>query len=293
MSGIESSNYTGNKEPRGVPNPTQKAVKVGGTNSTGVSTTSTSDTSSELVYFRRYLDFNRLTFSFHAVGSQSSTFDYHSGLRVSADITAIRQEFNLTGLYGCAPESYCASCKPFGSDGSIFQLIPIALGVTVVNTTRATIPRLIIINTGSIRFDLVEGPFTVDDSFIVSPFTDGFQYIPNVPYSIASKVDAGLNADPGDSKKRDLSTTDFDFAAQAFTGKDSCVDAVLDTVFVPGFNHEGLKKRTAPMTRGNHKRQVITPGYVTTGEFHTIHSPFLSKRQTQSRLTSNQLFALT
>jgi hypothetical protein len=47
------------------------------------------------------------------------------------------------------------------------------------------VPRLILLNTGSVRFDLPKGPFTFDDSFIVSPFTDAFEYIPDVPYSAA------------------------------------------------------------------------------------------------------------
>ncbi|TKA29953.1 hypothetical protein B0A49_13873, partial [Cryomyces minteri] len=77
------------------------------------------------------------------------------------------------------------SCKPFGAPGNIFPLLQTALAATVINQSRAGIPRLILINTGSIRFDLVKGPFTYDDSFIVSPFIDAFEFIPNVPYSIA------------------------------------------------------------------------------------------------------------
>src|ERR1700761_9487035 len=89
----------------------------------------------------------------------------------------------------------CQSCQPFGSDGNIFTgLLDPALRETVVNKSRADIPRLIIINTGSIRFDLVEGPFTFDDAFIVSPFTDAFQFIPDVPYDQAKQVLGILNA---------------------------------------------------------------------------------------------------
>jgi len=49
------------------------------------------------------------------------------------------------------------------------------------------------VNTGSIRFDLVKGPFTYDDSFIVSPFNDAFQYIASVPYKYAKNVIYNLN----------------------------------------------------------------------------------------------------
>ena len=264
LSGIQSSNFTGNLQPKGVPNPTTKAVpKVAATATASASfPSSTANASnSSMVYSRRYLDWNRLTFAYHAVGSQDGTFDYHSGLRVTSDITTTRKELNLTALYGCAPETYCASCKPYGADGNIYSsLLTTALGTTVVNSTRATIPRLIIINSGSIRFDLIQGLFTYDDSFIVSPFTDGFQYIPTVPYSAASQVLAGLNS-AGDNDKRELHTSDFDFSALA---GDICPDASL------GSTPFGSKPQS--LTRSLHRRQTtpaLTPGYTTMDDFGT------------------------
>lgn len=159
MSGINSSTFKGNFKPRGVPNPTQKAIKV--LNSTQPATTTVSPSTSGMVYSRRYLDWNRLTFGYHAGKSQDNTFDLRSGLRVTKEIDEARKALNLTFLYGCAPESYCQFCKPFLAKGSIFSLVQEALATTVVNASRADVPRLIIINTGSIRFDLVQGPFTL------------------------------------------------------------------------------------------------------------------------------------
>lgn len=168
MSGLESDTYTGLQNPRGVPNPTTPAVKL----STATASASaglpfpTNATSSALRYSRRYIDWNRLSFAYHAGGSQD-TFDYHSGLRVSSEITSDRQALNLSAFYGCAPQTYCISCVPYRSNGSLFSLLDKALAATVVNPDRADVARLIIINTGSVRFDLVQGPFTYDDSFIV------------------------------------------------------------------------------------------------------------------------------
>lgn len=65
--------------------------------------------------------------------------------------------------------------------------------IQCVALTAHSIPRYIIVNSGSIRFDLVQGPFTYDDSFIVSPFDDAFQYIASVPYKFAKNVLGGLN----------------------------------------------------------------------------------------------------
>ena len=253
MSGIKSSTFHGNVKPRGVPNPSTPAVVR--SNNTGTPAKSPFDTTP--LYSRRYLDWNRLTFEYHATGSQDATFDYHSGVRVSQEITSERQKLNLTTLYGCAPQTWCQFCKPFGDEGNIASLLEVALAATVINKTRADIPRLIIINTGSIRFDLVKGPFTYDDSFIVSPFKDAFQYIPDVRYEIASKVLGVLNAGPF-QKKRDLESRDFGF--QPLTG-DTCVDGVIFQ------DRDSLKARSTPMTRGMHRRQgpALTPGYVTTG----------------------------
>lgn len=199
MSGIKSSSFHGKMKPRGVPNPTRKAIKVksplpttesspsvtstsnqlsvttGTSSSPSVTTVaissesatykalnqSQSSASSDMVYSRRYLDWNRLTFAYHATGSQDRTFDSYRGKKVSHEITNARKTLNLTTLYGCAPKTYCQYCKPYGADGNIFGLLETALGLIVINQERADTPRIIIINTGSIRFDLVEGPFTL------------------------------------------------------------------------------------------------------------------------------------
>ena len=266
LSGIKSNNSTSNVRPKGVPNPTTKAVSVRASTATasaGFPSPTTNVSNSSMVYSRRYLDWNRLTFAFHAAGSQDSTFDTSKGLGVTSEITATRKELNLTALYGCAPETYCFSCKPYGTDGNILSsLLPVALSATVINSTRASIPRIVIINSGSIRFDLVQGPFTYDDSFIVSPFKDGFEYIPDVPYSIASQVLGQLNSVP-DNSKRELRTSDFDFRSLA---GDTCPDASLGVVSVENV----LKPRQ--LTRGPHLRPratSLTPGYVTTDDFGT------------------------
>ena len=162
-----------------------------------------------------------------AKGSQHlDAFGTPKGAAVSSDITADRAKLNLTKLYGCAPATYCQYCQPFGAPGNIFTLLQDALSSVVVNETRKDNARLIIINTGSVRFDLAQGPFTYDDSFIVSPFSDSFQYIADVPYTQASKVLDILNAGPYQKKKRSLQTADFGFSALA-ADSDSCIDPPL------------------------------------------------------------------
>lgn len=181
MSGFSANNsaYAGAAlpGPDGVPNPTRKAT----TNSTGPFT-----------YARRYLDWNRLTFEYHASGSQTnyttnpSAFDTALGKNTTSQIYDYRQQLNLTYQLGCAPQLWCMSCVEFNSSGSIYSLLTSALSAVVVNDTRKDKARVNIINTGSVRFDLHKGPFLTDDAYIVSPFDDVFVYIPDVPYEYAS-----------------------------------------------------------------------------------------------------------
>jgi hypothetical protein len=253
ITGIKSSTYHGNKYAPGHPSPTRKAVN---------------GTKAPTRYARRYLDFNRKTFSYHAVGSQTKHFDTPKGLHITSEITSIRTKLNLTALYGCAPATYCMTCVPYDTPGSIFSLVDVALGATVINTARATTPRLIIGNTGSIRFDLYKGPFTYDDSFIVSPFTDGFQYIPDVPYATASKVLATLNGAP--INERGIpENDDFSFGLPS-AAVDSCIDPTLGNI--------GSMASSELKPRGVIRRTTtLTPGYTTNDDFgvdgdDTIHT---------------------
>ena len=268
ISGIKSRSFNGTMKPRGVPHPDRPAKKPNAT-----APISNSTAFSKLRYSRRYLDWNRMTFAYHAVGSQSQTFDTRAGLEVSSDITETRKRLNLTALYGCAPRTWCLSCKPFGDPGNIGSLVEVALAETVVNASRADVPRMIIINSGSLRFDVVQGPFTYDDSFIVSPFANTFQFIPDVPFAIANQVLAILNSGPFQKKRSldtekahgELETRDFRFTA--LTG-DPCVDASVS-------QHENaLRRRSEPMTRGKVRRQsdTLTLGYVTEGIKFMPHS---------------------
>lgn len=172
MSGFDSSNsgYKGIKNPHGVANPSRPAVE---------------GSKSPFKYSRRYLDWNRRTFIYHS-RQKEATYDYHSGQRITHDITDIREELRLGDVHGCAPESWCMDCAAFEDEKNIFQgVIKPAISAIVVNKTRADKPRIIFGNTGSVRFDIHKGPFTFDDNFIVSPFRDVFRYLKDVPYSKA------------------------------------------------------------------------------------------------------------
>jgi len=273
MSGIESKTCKAQHNPKGVPNPTRSAVVPASTGTASASAhLPTSTSNSTLRYARRYLDWNRNTFAYHAKGSQRYTaFDTSAGVSVTNQITSERAKLNLTDLYGCAPATYCQYCKPFLAEGNIFGLLQTALATVVVNETRKDVPRLIIINTGSVRFDLAKGPFTYDDSFIVSPFKDAFQFIPDVPYEQASQVLGILNAGPFQKKKRDLATSDFDFSP-ILADRDTCLDPPLT------HHYEGVTRRSKQGGRLIRRQSTApNPGYTTKDDFgtdgdDTVHS---------------------
>lgn len=266
MSGVQSDAYTGAVNPVDVANPCRRAI-----NSTTDGSNASSDyaNSSNTVYSRRYLDWNRLTFEYHAAGSQTKSFDTPKGRNITDDIYDVRQELNLTNLYGCAPQTWCVSCVEFLSNGSIYSLLQQALTTVVVNETRKGNARVLILNTGSVRFDLPKGPFTYDDSFIVSPFDNAFQYLRDVPYELAGNVLSILN-NGSFFAKRSLSTQDFGFYNPSLsTSGDACTD--------PGLfqDHQKQKRSLGRVVR--RQNTGVTPGYLTEDDFgndgdDTVHS---------------------
>ncbi|KAM4055274.1 hypothetical protein HRG_006070 [Hirsutella rhossiliensis] len=205
---------------------------------------------SPFVYSRRYLDWNRKTFMYHSNDGSKAFDHHHSGQRVTSDITEVRDELRLGDVYGCAPQDWCMRCAPFNDKTkNIFPgVIYPAVSAIVVNKTRADRSRIILGNTGAIRFDLHKGPFTYDDSFIISPFRNLFLYIPDVPFDKASRLIQQLNRGPAD--KRHLVSMP--------TPRDECTDPTL------GF----MSRRDLRETRGVVRRQeAVVPGYATSDDW--------------------------
>ncbi|KAG5929451.1 hypothetical protein E4U53_002450 [Claviceps sorghi] len=240
MSGFDSANsgFRGVENPRGVKNPHRPAKP---------------EAHSPFVYSRRYLDWNRKTFMYHAQqkSAKSSSYGDHSGQRVTSEISAVRKQLRLGTVYGCAPRDYCFDCAPFTDQNkNIFPgvFFP-AVSAVVLNETRKDNARLFLGNTGFVRFDIHKGPFTYDDNFIVSPFRDVFMYIGDVPFDKAATLINQLNK--GVVNKRFVSTRVPD---------DECTNPTL------GY----LSQRDLRHSRGVLRRQeTIVPGHVTKDDFGT------------------------
>lgn len=145
-------------------------------------------------FFRRYID-NNLYSMYHHSGLNVSTFHSKHGKKVSKLITSSRSALKLDHIYGCAPENFWMSRAPYPSNSSIFSYLETRILPAAANdTARGHKSRLILLNTGAIRFDIFKGAFTKDSTYIVSPFTSTFRYLPDISYSKAKQLIKILNS---------------------------------------------------------------------------------------------------
>ncbi|KAL8947402.1 MAG: hypothetical protein Q9222_006310 [Ikaeria aurantiellina] len=144
-------------------------------------------------FSRRYIDNNLYSFHHHT-SLNGTTFSTPHGLNVSTMIASARKSLKLDHGYGCAPSDLWTNRAPFPHENSIFSwLQDEVLPSMISDPARKDIPRLVIVNTGGIRFDIFKGPFTKDTTYTVSPFTSEFRYIKDVPFAVASKLKRILN----------------------------------------------------------------------------------------------------
>ncbi|KJZ75843.1 hypothetical protein HIM_04667 [Hirsutella minnesotensis 3608] len=147
-----------------------------------------------LTFTRKYID-NNLLGMYHHTGLNQSTFATKEGKHTSDMIAKARKEMRLDHRYGCAPRDLWVNRAEYPSNASIYSWIQDdVFPEVVVNGSRKDKPRLAIVNTGGVRFDIFKGPFTRDSTYTVSPFANYFKYVPDVPYDIAKRVLGILNS---------------------------------------------------------------------------------------------------
>ncbi|KAH8590761.1 Metallo-dependent phosphatase-like protein [Bisporella sp. PMI_857] len=137
---------------------------------------------------RRYIDNNLFGYHYHT-GLNETTFPTEHGKNVSKFITEGRKALNLDNSYGCAPKDLWLNRAPYPSNDSILTWLESeVLPDIIVHPERKDIPTLALTNSGALRFDIFKGAFTIDTTYIISPFVSEFQYIKDVPYKSASNV---------------------------------------------------------------------------------------------------------
>lgn len=146
-------------------------------------------------YFRSYIDFNLELFSHHSQQSAES-FETDEGNAVKELIDRTRKELQLDTVLGHVNSSnYYMDYVPLSHPKSLFRLLtqkvlpllePANPNITVHDE------RLIIINTGSVRYDLYKGEYTVDTHYIISPFQNDWVKV-SLPKHVAIQIAPKLN----------------------------------------------------------------------------------------------------
>ncbi|EDK44147.1 conserved hypothetical protein [Lodderomyces elongisporus NRRL YB-4239] len=139
-------------------------------------------------FSRSYIDFNVNSFQAHS-RTLPSTFTTQKGDKVKKLIETTRKELKLNKLIGTVKSNYYVDYVPIDHPKSIFRLLTEKVLPTL---SPASGERVIIINTGSIRYDLYKGPYTIDSQYIVTPFENKWVNL-TIPKSIASRVADKLN----------------------------------------------------------------------------------------------------
>ncbi|EDQ99504.1 uncharacterized protein LACBIDRAFT_334938 [Laccaria bicolor S238N-H82] len=202
-----------------------------------------------ITFSRRYLDPNRVTFEYHTQRNVHN-FDTSSGQSIDSGLEKLSKKFDLSFQFGTAPHDFTISQSPYPSNNSLLSLfienaVPVALAI---NNTRASIPNIMITNSGSQRFDVYAGPFTKNDQLTASPFADAFLYIADIPASIAKQVLPTLNK-AGSNQRRELEEREREMYGRGH----------VDTVYMRWL--EEMDKRNDGIDR--RAAQNLTLGYVT------------------------------
>lgn len=125
------------------------------------------------------------------------------------------------------------------------QAVPIALAI---NNTHASIPNIMITNSGSQRFNIYAGPFTKNDQLTASPFADVFLYIADIPASITKQVLPTLNK-AGLNQQRELEEREQEMYGRGY----------VDMIYMRWL--EEIDKRNNGIDR--RAVQNLTLGYIT------------------------------
>jgi len=241
----------------------------------GLSTGSQPSTASRPVFKRRYIDNNLHSFHHHT-GLDEESFPTEKGRNVSQLIAESRSALRLDHIHGCATRDLWMSRVPYPHKNSIFTWLQTeVLPDSLKDESRGEIPSVAILNTGAIRFDIFQGQFTQDTIWTISPFTNSFRYVKDVPYEKVQLIMEVLNRQNKILDTFESGSSLLPLARPedlARTG-DFIVEEDVDTRPV----YDTAELHQAPLS-ANRPDDKIVPGYTTkddagTDGDDTVHSP--------------------
>lgn len=143
-------------------------------------------------FSRSYIDFNTNSFNHHI--NNNEPLKTSRGNSVKQLIKSARTELQLDTVLGQVSSNYFMDYVPIHHHKNLYRLITHKVLKTLAGNSTNTVSdqRIVIINTGSIRYDLYKGPYTLDSKYIISPFKNDWVKI-NLPKSVALKVAPILN----------------------------------------------------------------------------------------------------
>lgn len=146
-------------------------------------------------YSRSYIDFNKQLFVFHS-GVGTENFDTYNGTATNDMIEIARRELDLDRQIGYVQDSnYYVDYVPLTHPKNLFRLLTkkvMPLLEPDYDNVTVSDQRLIIINTGSVRYDMYKGPYTIDTHYIISPFKNDWMKV-TLPKHIAIQITPLLN----------------------------------------------------------------------------------------------------
>ena len=222
-------------------------------------------------FSRRYIDNNLFSFHQHTK-LDGNTFPTEHGRNVSSMIASAREALKLDKTFGCAPKDYWTNRAPYPSENSIFSwLQDEVLPDMVSDADRADVPRMVLVNTGALRFDIFKGPFTVDTTYTVSPFTSGFRSVKDVPFSVAKRLLQIINQEVPQLWPTSQQSLAFDGPVRSLQPKITAAHHVDEHDFLP-------VRRGGQVPLGKDDDVELTPGYTTTDDAgsdgdDTVHAP--------------------
>lgn len=154
---------------------------------------------------RKYIDFNLHSFMYHTNHTILDNFNTEKGLFVSKELSKYSNDLKLDESYGNVPHNYYISAANYqnNDENSLLKFLEdeilIQLKPKSCNNNSKIIEgsndndRIILINTGGIRYDLYKGEFNKNSLFTVSPFQNMWRILPSIPTNIAIKLQKILN----------------------------------------------------------------------------------------------------